>query len=87
MPRYALDYFVLAKVCGQMFSVIKDNLPEGKWESVFPIKLGSLACNTMINASMIESDLLNLNLRFYHERMKFDNKSIIKLVLGLGDRM
>ena len=27
LPQYALDYFVLAKVCRQFFSIIKDNLP------------------------------------------------------------
>ncbi len=85
LPRYALDCFVLAKVCRQMFSMIKDNLPEEKWEYVFPIKPGSLACNTIINASTIESDLLNLNLRFYHETRNFNNKNFAKPVLGLGD--
>lgn len=42
--RYVLDYFFLAEVCRNFFSMIQDNLPEGKWESLFPIKLGSLAC-------------------------------------------
>ena len=27
LPRYALDYFILVKICKQLFSIIKDNLP------------------------------------------------------------
>ena len=67
--------------------MIKDNLPKGKWESMFPIKKGSIAFKTMINALAIGSDMLNLNLGFYHERRSFDNKNFAKLVLSLGDQM
>ena len=28
LHRYALDYFVIAEVCRQLFLVIKDNLPQ-----------------------------------------------------------
>ena len=61
-----------------MFFVMNDNLHGGKWEYLFPIKLGLMACNNMINASTIGSDLLNLNLGFYHEMRSFDNKNFFK---------
>ena len=28
LPRYALDCFILAKLCRQIFSIIKENLPQ-----------------------------------------------------------
>jgi hypothetical protein len=28
LPRYALDCFILAELCRQLFSVIKDNFPQ-----------------------------------------------------------
>ena len=53
---------------------MKDNLLEERWESIFPIMLGSLAYNTMINAFVVGSDLLNFNLGFYQRRINFNNK-------------
>lgn len=58
LPRYALDYFILAKVCRQLFLVINNNLPQENWESVFPIKFGSLNYSSMINASAIGCNFL-----------------------------
>ena len=74
LPRYAVDYFVLAKICRKLFSVIKYNLPLEDWETTFPIKLGSLVCNSMTNASIIGSNLLEFNFGSYHSRRNFDSK-------------
>lgn len=86
LPRYALDYFMIAEICRKIFSVIQDNLPEEKWESIFPIKLGSLAYTTMINALEIECDLLKFNLGFYKGRRDFDNKRFLMLVPSIKDK-
>lgn len=66
-----------------MFYVMKDNLPEDSWESIFRIKLGSLSCNTMINVVAIGSDMLNFNLGFYQGRRDFDNKKFAIVVLDI----
>ena len=63
--------------------MIKDNLPQEKWESIFPIRLGHLACNNMITSSMIESNLLNFNLRFCQGMRDFDRKYFVAKVLSL----
>ena len=84
---YALDFFMLAEVCRKMSSIIKKNLPEEKWESIFPIKVGSLTCKSMIDASKIANDLLNFNLKFYDERRGFDNKSFVRLTLSLKEHI
>ena len=83
LPRYALDCFVLAKLCRQLFSVIKDNLPQESWESIFPIKLNSLTCNNMINALVIGSNLLGFGFGSYQGRRDFDSKEFVAHVLGL----
>lgn len=83
LPRYALDCFILAELCRQIFSIIKDNLPRENWEMVFPIKLGSLVCNSINNASIIGSNLLGFNLSFYHSRRNFNSKRYATLTLGL----
>ena len=83
LPWYALDCFVLAKLCRQLFSIIKDNLPKEDWETTFPIKLSSLVCNNMDNASIIGSNLLGFNLGFYHNMRNFDSKGYATQVLGL----
>jgi hypothetical protein len=49
----------------------------------FPIKLGSLVCNSMNNASIIGSNLLGFNLNFYHSRRNFDSKGYAAQTLGL----
>ena len=61
LPCYALDCLVLVEVCRQLFLLIKDNLPQENWELVFPIKLGSLTCSNMINASIIGSNLFGFS--------------------------
>lgn len=73
-PWYALDCFVLAEICRQLFSVLKDNLPQEDWEIAFPIKLGLLVCNRITNSSLIGSNFLGFNYGFYHSRRSFDNK-------------
>ena len=83
LPWYAMDYFFLAKLYKQLFSIVKDNLPQEDWETTFPIKLGSLVCNNMDNASIIGSNLLGLNLGFYHSRRNFDSKGYAAKILGL----
>ena len=83
LSRYALDCFVLVELCRQLFSIVKDNLPQQDWEIAFPIKLGSLVCNNMDNASIIRSNLLGFNLGFYHSRRNFDSKGYAAQVLGL----
>ena len=83
LPRYALDCFVLAEICRQSFIVIKDKLPQENWETTFPIKLGSLVCNSMINASIIGSNLLGFNFGSYHSQRNFDSKGYAMQVLGL----
>ena len=49
----------------------------------FPIKLGTFVCSNMDNASIIGSDLLGLNLGFYHSRRNFDSKGHATQTLGL----
>lgn len=83
LPRYALDCFILAELCRQLSAVIKDNLPQDKWETVFPIKLHSLVCNNMNDVSIIGSNLLGFNLGFYRSRRNFDSKGYAALTLGL----
>ena len=62
---YALDCFIIAKICRKLFSMIKDNVPQEKWESIFPIKINHLACSNMINASVIGSNFLIFNHGYY----------------------
>ena len=83
LPRYALDFFVLAKVCRQLFLVIKDNLPQENWESIFPIKLNPLTCSSIINATVIGSNLLGFSFGSYQGRKDFDRKGFVAQVLGL----
>ena len=82
-PWYALDYFVLAEICSQFFSIIKDNLPQENWETNFHIKLGSLVRSSMTNASIIGSNLLGLNFGSYHRKRNFNNKGYAVQILGL----
>ena len=83
LPQYALDCFALAELCRQLFSIIKDKLPQQDWETTFPVKLGSLVCNKMDNAFIIGSNLLGFNLGFYHSKRNFDSKGYAAQVLSL----
>jgi hypothetical protein len=70
------------KSIGNYFLVIKEKQPQENWESVFPIKLCSLACSSMINASIIGSNLLGFGFGSYERRRDFDSKSFATQVLG-----
>lgn len=83
LPQYALDCFVLAELCRQLFSVVKDNLPKQNWKLLFPVKLGPFVCSSMDNASIIGSNMLGFNLGFYHGRRDFDSKGYATQTLGL----
>ena len=50
---------------------------------MFPIKLGSLVCSSMINASIIGSNLLGFGFGSYQGRRNFDSKGFMAQVLGL----
>ena len=63
--------------------MIKDNLPQEKWESIFPIKLGHLTCNSVINALVIRSNLLSLNFGSYKGRRDVDNNGFTTKVLSV----
>lgn len=50
---------------------------------VFPVKLGSLVCNSMINAYVIGSNFLRFIFGSYHSRRSFHSKGYVVQVLGL----
>lgn len=83
LSRYALECFIIAKICRQLFLMIKDNLPQEKWESVFPIKLGYSTYSNMINASVVGSNLLSFNFGSYRGRRNFDSKGFAAKILSL----
>jgi hypothetical protein len=86
LSLYALDCFILAELCRKLFSVVKDNLPQEDWESIFPIKLNSLVCSSMVNASVIGTNLLGFGFGSFQGRRKFDSKGFAIHVLGLKGR-
>ena len=49
---------------------------------MFPIKLCSFACSSMINASIIRSNLLGFGFGSYEGRRDFDSKRFTTQVLG-----
>ena len=83
LPCYALDCFVLAEVCRQLFSVIKDNFLQEKWKSIFPNKLSPLTYSSMINAAVIGSNFLGFSFESYQGRSDFNSKGFVAQVLGL----
>ena len=83
LPRYALDYFILVEICRKFFSITEDNSPQEDWEMAFPIKLGSLVCSSMTNASIIGINFLGFNFGSYHSRRNFDSKGYVVQILGL----
>ena len=75
--------FIIVEICRQLFLIIKDNLPQKGWESIFPIKLGYLTYSNMINTQVVGGNLHIFNFGSYQGRRNFDNKGFAAKILGL----
>ena len=74
LPKFALECFILVKVCHQLAIVTMKFLPEDQKDRLFLVRIGNLSCKNLEDVVNVGIDLCAFDIKFYRVGQGFDNK-------------